>query len=201
MPDHYPICIHASARKPFPSSRLPRPSILRYPVSSAAGAASHPIAKKPMAQEEEVLGKAYDSRLMARLLKYLRPYRWQVAIALVSIVLKSFADVLGPYLTKVAIDRYLAPKAQRDFFRHLELAQPARHHRHRADRGDLCRTAGLQLPARVPANLLHAVDRPESDVRSAPPDLPPSAAPARRLLRQESRSAAWSRASPPTWTP
>jgi ATP-binding cassette subfamily B multidrug efflux pump len=64
-----------------------------------------------MSQEEEVLGKAYDSRLMARLLKYLRPYRWQVAIALVSILLKSFADVLGPYLTKVAIDRYLAPKA------------------------------------------------------------------------------------------
>jgi len=62
-----------------------------------------------MSQEEEVLGKAYDSRLMARLLKYLRPYRWQVAIALVSIVLKSFADVLGPYLTKVAIDRYLSP--------------------------------------------------------------------------------------------
>jgi ATP-binding cassette subfamily B multidrug efflux pump len=62
-----------------------------------------------MAQEEEVLGKAYDSRLMARLLKYLRPYRWQVAIALISIVLKAFADVLGPYLTKVAIDRYLAP--------------------------------------------------------------------------------------------
>src|ERR1700686_3951182 len=63
-----------------------------------------------MSQEEEVLGKAYDARLMARLLKYLRPYRWQVAIALVAILLKSFADVLGPYLTKVAIDRYLAPQ-------------------------------------------------------------------------------------------
>jgi ATP-binding cassette subfamily B multidrug efflux pump len=62
-----------------------------------------------MAQEEEVLGKAYDSRLMRRLLTYLRPYRWQVAIALASIILKSFADVLGPYLTKVAVDRYLAP--------------------------------------------------------------------------------------------
>jgi ATP-binding cassette subfamily B protein len=62
-----------------------------------------------MAHEEEVLGKAYDSRLMARLLKYLRPYSWQVAIALLSILLKSFADVLGPYLTKVAIDRYLDP--------------------------------------------------------------------------------------------
>ena len=62
-----------------------------------------------MAQEEEVLGKAYDSRLMRRLLTYLRPYRWQVSIALVSIILKSFADVLGPYLVKVAVDRYLAP--------------------------------------------------------------------------------------------
>jgi ATP-binding cassette subfamily B multidrug efflux pump len=62
-----------------------------------------------MAQEEEVLGKAYDSRLMRRLLGYLRPYRWQVAIALVSIIFKSFADVLGPYLVKVAIDHYLAP--------------------------------------------------------------------------------------------
>jgi ATP-binding cassette, subfamily B, multidrug efflux pump len=62
-----------------------------------------------MAQEEEILGKAYDSRLMSRLLKYLRPYRWQVTIALVSIVLKAGADVLGPYMVKVAIDRYLAP--------------------------------------------------------------------------------------------
>src|SRR5579864_1768902 len=62
-----------------------------------------------MAQEEEVLGKAYDSRLMRRLLTYLRPYRWQVVVALASIFLKSFADVLGPYLTKVAVDRYLAP--------------------------------------------------------------------------------------------
>jgi ATP-binding cassette, subfamily B, multidrug efflux pump len=62
-----------------------------------------------MAQEEEVLGKAYDSRLMRRLLTYLRPYRWQVTVALGSIILKSFCDVLGPYLVKVAVDRYLAP--------------------------------------------------------------------------------------------
>jgi ATP-binding cassette subfamily B multidrug efflux pump len=55
--------------------------------------------------EEEVLGKAYDSRLMKRLLRYLRPYRWQVVVALVSIVLKACADVLGPFLTMVAIDR------------------------------------------------------------------------------------------------
>src|SRR6184192_4838357 len=46
---------------------------------------------------------------MKRLLRYLRPYRWQVMVALVSIVLKAGADVLGPFLTMVAIDRYLAP--------------------------------------------------------------------------------------------
>ena len=62
--------------------------------------------------DEEVLGKAYDSRLMKRLLKYLRPYRWKVALALGSIVLKAGADVLGPFLTMVAIDRYLAPAHQ-----------------------------------------------------------------------------------------
>jgi len=62
--------------------------------------------------EEEVLGKAYDSRLMKRLLTYLRPYRLQVAIALAAIVLKAGADVLGPYLTKVAVDKYLASQKE-----------------------------------------------------------------------------------------
>jgi len=59
-------------------------------------------------QEEEVLGKAYDSRLMRRLLTYIGPYKWQVAIALVSIVIKAGADVLGPYLVMVEVDKYLA---------------------------------------------------------------------------------------------
>ncbi|HEX3741594.1 MAG TPA: ABC transporter ATP-binding protein [Terriglobales bacterium] len=61
------------------------------------------------AHEEEVLGKAYDSRLMKRLLRYMRAYRFKVTIALVAIVFKAIADVLGPFLTMVAIDRYLAP--------------------------------------------------------------------------------------------
>lgn len=59
-------------------------------------------------QEEEVLGKAYDGRLMRRLLTYLRPYKWHVVVALAAIVLKSALDVLGPFLTKIAIDKYLA---------------------------------------------------------------------------------------------
>src|SRR5258708_7451728 len=70
-----------------------------------------------MAQEEEVLGKAYDSRLMKRLMGYLRPYTWQVVVAVVSIILKSGADVVGPYLTKTAVDKYLssASAANRSF--------------------------------------------------------------------------------------
>jgi len=64
----------------------------------------------PMAsnQEEEVLGKAYDGRLMRRLLTYLRPYKWHVVAAVASIILKSGLDVLGPFLTMIAIDKYLA---------------------------------------------------------------------------------------------
>ena len=54
--------------------------------------------------EEEVLGKAYDSRLMARLLRYLGPYRRQVAAAVGFLMLAAALAMVGPYLTKVALD-------------------------------------------------------------------------------------------------
>ena len=57
--------------------------------------------------EEQVLGKAYDARLMGRLLTYIRPYRRSAALALLFIVSASALSVLPPYLTKVAIDRYI----------------------------------------------------------------------------------------------
>src|SRR5436190_244524 len=59
--------------------------------------------------EEEVLGKAYDSRLMKRLLTYMRPYRWRGTVAVLSIALKAIADVIGPLMTLLAMDKYLAP--------------------------------------------------------------------------------------------
>jgi ATP-binding cassette subfamily B multidrug efflux pump len=59
--------------------------------------------------EEEVLGKAYDGRLMRRLLAYVRPYRFEVAIALVFLLVNAALQVLGPLLTKLAVDRYLVP--------------------------------------------------------------------------------------------
>ena len=78
--------------------------------------------KKAAAHEDDVVGKAYDSRLMARLLKYLRPYKWQAGISLAAIILKALADILGPYLTKVAVDRYMThdPTGQSSWLgRHL----------------------------------------------------------------------------------
>jgi ATP-binding cassette subfamily B protein len=58
--------------------------------------------------EEEVLGKAYDARLMRRLLGYLRPYKLQVAIALAAIIASSVLQLAQPWLMKVVIDRYIA---------------------------------------------------------------------------------------------
>src|SRR4051812_29681020 len=63
-----------------------------------------------MAQDDEVLGKAYDARLMRRLLQYLRPYWRQVAVALVAIIVGGAASLAQPYLVKVAIDRYVAAR-------------------------------------------------------------------------------------------
>src|ERR1700723_2195410 len=75
---------------------------------------------KPMAEQttekekkqadDDVVGKAYDSRLMGRLLTYLRPYKLQAITSLVAILLKAGSDVLGPYLTKVAVDRYMTAR-------------------------------------------------------------------------------------------
>jgi len=57
--------------------------------------------------DDDVLGKAYDGRLMRRLLTYLRPYRGQVIVAVVAIIGHSALDLAPPYLTKVVIDRYI----------------------------------------------------------------------------------------------
>jgi ATP-binding cassette subfamily B protein len=63
---------------------------------------------EPLLGEEEILGKAYDARLMARILLYLRPYWKQLAVAFAFLMLHTGSQLLGPYITKVAIDRYIA---------------------------------------------------------------------------------------------
>jgi ATP-binding cassette subfamily B multidrug efflux pump len=56
------------------------------------------------AHDDDVIGKAYDSRLMRRLLTYLVPYRGHVALAVAAIVANSVLQLAPPYLTKIVID-------------------------------------------------------------------------------------------------
>ncbi len=136
-------------------------------------------------QEEEVLGKAYDARLMKRLLTYLHSYRWQVAVALVAIVLKAGADVLGPYLTKVAIDKYLASRTEAHSLLDRWLSpQPLT---------GIAQIAAMYVGLLLFSFLLEFTQtyimqwtgqKVMFDLRSA--DLPPSATAAHFVLRQES---------------
>jgi ATP-binding cassette subfamily B protein len=61
----------------------------------------------PQKRDEDPVGKVYDSRLVRRLANYLRPYWVQATVSALAVSLKSLSDVTGPYLVKVAIDRYL----------------------------------------------------------------------------------------------
>ena len=60
-------------------------------------------------QEEEALGKAYDSRLMRRLLEYMRPYSWRVFLALALVMVVTPLELAPPVLFQRAIDNYLVP--------------------------------------------------------------------------------------------
>jgi len=77
-------------------------------------------AKKP-SQDDEVAGKAYDARLMRRLLTYLKPYKLQTGLSAITIFFKASTDVIGPYLVKVAVDTYMTDTP------HAKLSWLARH--------------------------------------------------------------------------
>ncbi len=61
-------------------------------------------------QEDEVLGKAYDARLMRRMLVYLRPYAWYVVLGIVLSIAVSAMEAVRPYFTKVAVDVNIAQR-------------------------------------------------------------------------------------------
>ncbi len=67
--------------------------------------------------EEEILGKAYDSRLMKRLLRYMIPYKWQVVLALIIMLCATATELIMPYLTKIALDQYIIPGDTRGLHR------------------------------------------------------------------------------------
>ncbi len=57
--------------------------------------------------EEEVIGKAYDSRLMKRLLTYAKPYRWAMLLAVLLLVITTMVDLAKPWLVRTAVDEYI----------------------------------------------------------------------------------------------
>ena len=68
------------------------------------------IKKSQEDQEEEILGKAYDAKLMKRLLHYLKPYNKWVLLAIVLTIGVALFSTVRPYLTKIAIDDYISHK-------------------------------------------------------------------------------------------
>ena len=61
-------------------------------------------------QEEEILGKAYDARLMRRMLRYLKPYAWYVVVGIGLSIVVSAMEAVRPYFVKVAVDVNIAQK-------------------------------------------------------------------------------------------
>jgi ATP-binding cassette subfamily B multidrug efflux pump len=63
-----------------------------------------------MIHDDEITGKGYDRRLMKRLLSYARPYTGLIFLGVILTLSASFLQLAGPYLTKLAIDKYIALK-------------------------------------------------------------------------------------------
>ena len=57
--------------------------------------------------EDEVLGKAYDAKLMKRLLRYVKPYKHFVIFAILLNIVVAALGPVRPYLTKIAVDDYI----------------------------------------------------------------------------------------------
>ncbi|MFQ5596115.1 MAG: ABC transporter ATP-binding protein, partial [Anaerolineae bacterium] len=69
--------------------------------------------KEPQAEldwlpDDDVLGKAYDPQIMRRLLAYMAPHKWSIALALIMMAVQSAAALAGPYIIRWTIDGVLS---------------------------------------------------------------------------------------------
>lgn len=67
-----------------------------------------PISKGKIAPDDTVIGQAYDSRLMKRLLTYLKPYLWQVVVAVVLLLAATGIELAGPMVIKHGVDDFIS---------------------------------------------------------------------------------------------
>src|SRR5229473_5277347 len=104
---------HRAARRPHHRARHPRRTpcsrrLLRGFVREAI-AGRRARTRMSNVHEEEALGKAYDARLMRRLMQYLHPYRWRVVLAMALVAVVTPLELAPPRIFQVAIDRYFSP--------------------------------------------------------------------------------------------
>jgi ATP-binding cassette subfamily B multidrug efflux pump len=67
------------------------------------------MAETKRVEDDVVLKKIYDRELLSRLFAFGKPYWYLILLAVVLIIFGMGLELLGPYLTKVAIDRYILP--------------------------------------------------------------------------------------------
>jgi ATP-binding cassette subfamily B multidrug efflux pump len=67
--------------------------------------------------EEKQLGKPYDIKMLRRLYPFTRPYRLFFILSIFLVIIITLLDLSLPYITKIAIDRYIVPKLESDHFK------------------------------------------------------------------------------------
>ncbi len=60
-------------------------------------------------EDDKLVGKIYDYRLITRLIAFGKPYWHLITIAVILIAIGMGLEIIGPYLTKIAIDQYILP--------------------------------------------------------------------------------------------
>jgi len=65
--------------------------------------------------EEEVLGKAYDARLMRRLMRYVKPYKWVAIVAVIVLLIVAVLQTGLAFVAKWAIDDFIKPGVKEGF--------------------------------------------------------------------------------------
>ena len=76
--------------------------------------------------EEKQLGKPYDVKMLRRLYPFARPYRLLFILSICLVVLITLLDLSLPYITKIAIDRYIVPKVESNHVRNVDDGSKAR---------------------------------------------------------------------------
>lgn len=60
--------------------------------------------------EEKNLDKSYDIKLLVRIYPFIKPYRLLLIFSITMAIVITLLDITLPYITKIAIDRYIVPK-------------------------------------------------------------------------------------------